>query len=231
MITDLDFDRNIEYLDLLDYSYSRLAVPFDDAGSNMIAGGTGNYIKGVVSAIAGGTRNSIYGDFNTIVGGRSNTIIDFIPAEDSYSRVTFCNALGGLNNTITGNVQYSTILGGSGNLLSNDSLAKMIGSSIIGGTKNYVGGSFSLCAGNFVQVNNKGTAFFADSSTGLKRSSIDNAFILHYDNGIYITGVGANKPPIIFDLNSIPNWNGVGIPPIPIGGVYRNGSVLSVRAS
>ena len=232
MVTDLDFDKNIEYIDLVDYAYSRLAVPFDDAGSNMIAGGTGNLIKGVVSAIAGGTRNSIYGDFNTIMGGRSNTIIDFIPAEDNYSRVIFCNTIGGLNNTITGNVQYSTILGGSGNLLSNDSLTRLIGSSILGGTNNYIGGAYSLCAGNYIHVLNRGTVFFADSSTGLKRSTIDNAFILNFDNGIYITGVGSGKTPMVFDVNSVPNWNGNSSPaPVPIGGLYRNNADLHIRVS
>lgn len=221
-VTDLPTDKNIAKLTLRDYDYARLAsFGFDDAGSNCIVGGTGNSIKGVVSTIGGGTRNKIIGDFNIIAGGRSNYVGDGTEIDSKYPQIGFCNAIGGLNNTLSGNIQFSTILGGSGNFLQNSNEDLNIeGSTIFGGNKNIISGSYSICAGRNININHKGCAFLSDSTTGDKKSFRENTIFLHYSGGVYITGVANGTSPLILEYNKIPTSTAG----LPQGAIYRDGS-------
>jgi len=250
IITDLE----VNYLSLKkvlgESTFGRISsIGFDDVGSSSIFGGTGNYIKGLVNTIGGGIQNKIIGDYNVIPGGRSNIIIDE-PATNIPPQVYFSTILGGNFNKISGNIVDGVILGGENNLMINNAREanrELIASSIIGGKNNLVSGSYSTIIGGTDNVisgnysynlgrniinNTSGSIVIGDGTITGKRSLNRNALTLHFNSGIYITGVGAGTAPIIFDLNSIPSWDGSTPPaPVPIGGIYRNASSLQIRLS
>lgn len=227
--TDMELDKNIAKVVLEDYDYARLAsLGFEDVGSNTVAGGTGNYIKGVVSNIAGGTINSIFGDFNTIAGGRSNKVIDAIAQETKYPQVAFSNIVGGYSNTISGNIQFSNILGGSGNYIYNANRnINRISSSILAGTNNLVSGSYSYVLGRNVNNFKDGASIITDSTTGIKNTFQDNTMVLFFSGGVYITGNAANMSPIVLDVTKLPQHTNTSA--LPIGGIYRNGNYLMIK--
>ena len=244
MATDLDKDYNIARSNLSIFNYARLAAfGFNDIGSSSIGGGTGNYIKGLVSSIAGGVNNTIIGDFNLIPGGRSNSIIDAANLNTQYPKSAFCTVLGGSNNLVTGNLQYTNIVGGSGNLIvNNDQIEEKGYSSILGGTantisgifsnilggaNNTVSGAYSTALGKNINIKNSGSMVFSDSSTGLKNVSQENAMFLNFANGVYITGTQSGNAPIIFDIAKLPTGSSL----VPIGGIYRSGDYIKIRLS
>jgi hypothetical protein len=244
MATDLDRDYNIARANLSIFNYARLAAfGFNDIGSSSIGGGTGNYIKGLVSSIAGGVNNTIIGDFNLIPGGRSNAIIDSANLNSQYPKSAFCTVLGGSNNLVTGNLQYTNIVGGSGNLIvNNDQIEERGYSSILGGTantisgifsnilggaNNTVNGAYSAALGNNISIKNSGSMVFSDSSTGLKNISQENAMFLNFANGVYITGTALGNAPIIFDIAKLPTGSSL----VPVGGIYRSGDFIKIRLS
>jgi hypothetical protein len=146
MATDLERDLNFLGEDLTTAEYNRLSTfGFNDVGSSNIAGGSGNYVEGVVSTIGGGVGNRIIGDFNLIAGGRSNIISDHeVSVYNLYPQINFCSILGGVNNAITGNVKYCNILGGQDNLLRNDNEFLVLNASnILGGASNKLSGEYS----------------------------------------------------------------------------------------
>lgn len=240
--SDLEKDLNIAKSVLSTFNYARLgAFGFSDIGSSTIGGGTGNYIKGLVSSIAGGVNNTIIGDFNLIPGGRSNKIIDIFNPNDQYPKSAFCTVLGGSNNLVTGNLQYTNIVGGSGNLIVNnnniysDSFSSILGgslnivsgtySNVLGGTNNLISGSYSNALGKNITIKNSGSIVLSDASTGVKNISQENTLFLNFANGIYITGQDPNHSPIVFDLTKLPTTNSF----IPKGGVWLSGGVLCVK--
>ena len=227
--TDMELDKNIAKVVLEDYDYARLAsLGFEDVGSNTVAGGTGNYIKGVVSNIAGGTVNSIFGDFNTIAGGRSNKVIDSIEQETKYPQVAFSNIVGGYSNTISGNIQFSNILGGSGNYIYNaNKNINRISSSILAGTNNIVSGSYSYVLGRNVSNYKDGASIITDSTTGIKNTFQDNTMILFFSGGVYITGNAANISPIVLDVTKLPQHTNTSS--LPVGGIFRSGNYLMIK--
>lgn len=242
MVSDLDRDYNVAKSVLSTFNYARLgAFGFNDIGSSTIGGGTGNYVKGLVSSIAGGVLNEIIGDFNLIPGGRLNRIIDISNPNDQYPKSAFCTILGGSNNIVTGNLQYTNIVGGSGNIIINDDpLNDRAYSSIIGGASNEISGafstilggenntvldSFSHVLGRNITVKKQGSLVLSDASTGVKNIDQENTMVLNFSGGLYITGYSA--APIVFDLNTLPTSSAS----VPIGGVYRNGAALHIRLS
>jgi len=194
-----------------------------------------------VSSIAGGVLNEIIGDFNLIPGGRSNKIIDISNPNDQYPKSAFCTILGGSNNTVTGNLQYTNIVGGSGNVIVNNDILNDRGySSILGGASNEISGSFSTILGGEnntvldsfshvlgrnITVKKQGSLVLSDASTGVKNIDQENTMVLNFSGGLYITGYSA--APIVFDLNTLPTSSAS----VPIGGVYRNGAALHIRLS
>jgi hypothetical protein len=244
MATDLDRDYNIAKANLSTFNYARLAAfGFNDIGSSSIGGGTGNYIKGLVSSIAGGVNNTIIGDFNLIPGGRSNSIIDASNLDTQYPKSAFCTVLGGSNNLVTGNLQYTNIVGGSGNLIvNNDQIEERGYCSILGGTENMISGTFSNILGgsnNFVRgeynaalgkninIKSSGAVCLSDSSTGLKDISTPNSMIMNFAGGVYITGTNSGNAPIIFDITKLPTQSSL----VPVGGIYRSGDFIKIRLS
>lgn len=244
MVTDLDRDYNVARANLSTFNYARLAAfGFNDIGSSTIGGGTGNYVKGLVSSIAGGVNNTIIGDFNLIPGGRSNSIIDAANLDSQYPKSAFCTVLGGSNNLITGNLQYTNIVGGSGNfIVNNDQIEEKGFSSILGGTSNTISGIFSnilggsnntisgeysTALGKNINLKNSGSIVFSDSSTGLKNISQENAMFLNFANGVYITGTNSGNAPIVFDIVKLPTESNL----VPIGGIYRSGDFIKIRLS
>jgi hypothetical protein len=244
MATDLDRDYNIAKANLSIFNYARLAAfGFNDIGSSSIGGGTGNYIKGLVSSIAGGVNNTIIGDFNLIPGGRSNSIIDAANLNTQYPKSAFCTVLGGSNNLVTGNLQYTNIVGGSGNLIVNNDQIEEKGyssilggtantisgifSNILGGSNNFISGAYSAALGNNINIKNSGSMVFSDSSTGFKNVSQGNAMFLNFANGVYITGTNSGNAPIIFDIVRLPTGSSL----VPIGGIYRSGDFIKIRLS
>jgi hypothetical protein len=244
MATDLDRDYNIARANLSTFNYARLAAfGFNDIGSSSIGGGTGNYIKGLVSSIAGGVNNTIIGDFNLIPGGRSNSIIDVANLDSQYPKSAFCTVLGGSNNLVTGNLQYTNIVGGSGNLiLNNDQIEERGYCSILGGTQNTISGTFSNILGgsnNFVSgeyntalgkninIKSSGSMCLSDSSTGLKNISTPNCMTMNFAGGVYITGTNSGNAPIVFDITKLPT----GSSSVPVGGIYRSGDFIKIRLS
>lgn len=241
-------DLEINYLNLKDIlgdAYDTISqIGFDDVGSSSIFGGTGNYIKGLVNTIGGGIQNKIIGFYNNIPGGRLNTIIDE-PESNLPPQIYFSTILGGNNNLISGNITDAIILGGEDNTIINpnkDARSANIASTILGGTGNIISGSYSAVIGGTNNVisgdyayglgrnitnRNSGAMVLGDGSVSGKRSLNQNALTLHFNSGIYITGVGTGSAPIIIALNSIP----VGSTNVPIGGLYRVGTALNIRVS
>jgi hypothetical protein len=244
MATDLDRDFNIAKANLSIFNYARLAAfGFNDIGSSTIGGGTGNYIKGLVSSIAGGVNNTIVGDFNLIPGGRSNRIIDVTNLDAQYPKSAFCTVVGGSNNLITGNLQYTNILGGSGNLIVNNdqieergyssilggtaNIVSGIFSNILGGANNIISGAYSVALGNNINITNSGSTVFSDASSGIKKISQENTMVLNFANGVYITGNRTNMSPIILDVSKLPQHTSTSS--LPVGGVYRSGNFLMIK--
>jgi len=242
--SDLTRDLNIARSVLSTFNYSRLgAFGFADVGSSSILGGTGNYIKGLVSTIAGGVLNRIVGDFNLIPGGRSNQIIDLSDQTSQYPKSAFCTILGGGGNLIEGNSQYSNIIGGSGNHilnldLSNDKAGSTIvgGSSneisgafstILGGENNSISGSYSHVFGRNINLTKPGSVVISDSSTGNKNINQENTIVLNFSGGLYITGNALGTSPIVLDVTKLPTSSAS----LPIGAVYLIGTALNVKTT
>lgn len=242
--SDLTRDLNIARSVLSTFNYSRLgAFGFTDVGSSIILGGTGNYIKGLVSTIAGGVLNQIVGDFNLIPGGRSNKIIDLSDTSSQYPKSAFCTILGGLNNLITGNSQYSNIIGGSGNHISNlDGLNDTAGSTIVGGSSNEISGAFSTILGGEnnsisgsyshvfgrnINLTKPGSVVISDGSTGNKNINQANTMVLNFSGGLYITGNAFGTSPIVLDVTKLPTSS----TSLPIGAVYLIGTALNVKTT
>ena len=238
--SDLDYDKNIAKVNLDEYSYARLAsFGFEDIGSSAIAGGTGNYIKGLVSNINGGVLNRIVGDFNAIAGGRNNFIADEDPSR--YPRSVFCTVLGGSNNYVTGNVQYSNVIGGSGNGLINLTKDGILGySSILGGASNEISGTFctvlggennsitglySHALGRNINVTRNGTIAFSDSTNTSKQFNRPDTMFVHFSGGLCITGFAQNNAPLVLDIGRLATASSQ----VPVGGVYREGEFLKIR--
>jgi len=168
MVTDLERDYNVQN-SIIDFSeYTRLAAyGFNDIGSSNIAGGTGNYLQGVVSTIGGGVGNRIVGDFNLIGGGRSNIISDHdYSIFNLYPQVAFCSIMGGAFNAITGNIKYCNILGGQSNTIKNDNeFVELSYSNILGGYKNIISGEYStIFGGNSNAISGKNSNIIGGTS-------------------------------------------------------------------
>jgi len=150
IITDLTRDLALTRNLLGESVYGRLAgFGFDDVGSSTIGGGTGNYIRGLVSVIGGGVKNTIFGDYNVIPGGRSNVIADYV-SDVEAPKTAFCAVLAGNLNTITGSVQNAVIVGGERNYILNTDRSvtnESLGSAILGGKSNIISGSYSAIVG------------------------------------------------------------------------------------
>jgi hypothetical protein len=242
IITDLTRDLVLTRNFLGESSYGRLAgFGFDDVGSSTIGGGTGNYIKGLVSVIGGGVKNIIFGDYNVIPGGRSNIISDFV-SEIEAPKTAFCGVLAGNLNIITGSVQNAVIVGGERNYIQNtdrstpnESLSSAIlggksnvisgsYSAIVGGSDNIINGSYSYGVGRNININQSGCLVLGDSTTSTKRNLGTNTLTMHFASGIYITGVNPGVSPIHFDVNNIPT-SSVGL---PRGAIYVQSGTLKI---
>ena len=244
MAIDLDKDYNVAKSVLTTFNYGRLAAfGFNDIGSSSIGGGTGNFIKGLVSSIAGGVNNTIIGDFNLIPGGRSNSIIDLANLNDQYPKSAFCTVLGGSNNLVTGNLQYTNIVGGSGNSIANNNEFDEKGYScilggannrisgifcnILGGYDNLISGSNNLAMGSNVLINTTGSTCLSDNSINRKNITVPNSMTMNFAKGVYITGNDANVAPIVFDISKLPTAANQ----VTIGGIYRSGDFIKIRLS
>lgn len=229
IITDLTRDLALTRNLLGESAYGRLAgFGFDDVGSSTIGGGTGNYIKGLVSVIGGGVRNTIFGDYNVIPGGRSNVIADYV-TDIEAPKTAFCAVLAGNLNTITGSVQNAVIVGGERNYIQNTDRSvtnESLGSAILGGKSNVISGSYSAIVGGSdntikasysyglgrsINVSNSGSLVLGDGSPQGKRSFVDNSLTMHFASGIYITGNASGTSPLIIDVDRLPTTS-LGLP-------------------
>lgn len=242
IVTDLIKDLSLTRSLLGESVYGRLAgFGFDDVGSSTIGGGTGNYIKGLVSVIGGGVRNTILGDYNVIPGGRSNSISDFV-SEVEAPKTSFCTILAGNLNTITGSVQNAAIIGGERNNIqntdrsvTNESIGSIIlggflnnisgsYSSILGGSNNNILSSYSYGIGKNISIEKKGCLVLADSTDSSKRNISQDSLTIHFASGIYITGVSSGISPMVFDLNTFPT----GTAGLQKGSVYIQSGNLKI---
>lgn len=242
IITDLTRDLVLTRNLLGESAYGRLAgFGFDDVGSSTIGGGTGNYIKGLVSVIGGGVKNIILGDYNVIPGGRSNIISDFV-SEVEAPKTAFCAVLAGNLNTITGSVQNAVIIGGERNYIqntdrsvTNESFASAIVggksniisgsySAILGGSDNIINASYSYGVGRNININESGCLVLGDSTPSTKRNLGQNTLTMHFASGIYITGVNPGVSPMYFDVDNIPTSSAG----LPRGAIYVESGILKV---
>jgi hypothetical protein len=138
----------------------------------------------------------------------------------------YTNIVGGSGNSIVNNDQveekgYSSILGGTANTISG------IFSNILGGSNNFVSGAYSTALGKNISIKNSGSMVFSDSSTGLKNISQENTMFLNFANGVCITGTQSGNAPIVFDIAKLPTQSSS----VPIGGIYRSGDFIKIRLS
>jgi len=243
ILTDLTRDLVLTRNLIGESAYGRLAgFGFDDVGSSTIGGGTGNFIKGLVSVIGGGVKNTILGDYNVIPGGRSNSISDFV-SDFEAPKTVFCGVVAGNLNVITGNIQNAVILGGESNNIENtnrDVASESFASAIVGGKLNTISGSFSAILGGThnnirasysygvgrnIDIDKSGCMVLGDSTPTKKINLGSNTLTMHFASGIYITGVSSGVSPINLDLNNLPT----GASNLPVGAIYRSGDFLKIK--
>jgi hypothetical protein len=171
------------------------------------------------SVIVGGMQNSIFneGDYSTITGGLQNTIQvnsqnSFIGGgylNDIGPNVNYGSIMGGNDNRIVNNVvsndllegDYSTIVGGSQNIINDANYA-----GVLGGSENTVNGNYGFAFGY------RNTAAANALAFGTEATAIADEFSAKYSAGFLFTSQGTNHGGHVADfVNTSTNGNGIRI--------------------
>ena len=146
---------------------------YDNAASSwgVVGGGTDNlgYAVASYATVGGGDRNRAKSDGSTVGGGRYNRAGSALPGTAGAT------VSGGTGNDAP--YKYATILGGGSHEVRGDY------GTILGGWDNECG-TFALAAGRGADASHAGAFVWADSSTGVSRSSTrDDEFNIYASGG------------------------------------------------
>ena len=137
---------------------------YADAGI-VVGGGSNEVQSGWGGIILGGFEHTVNGDASTVLGGDHCDIV----GEDSVAGGQDCDIDGnqcfvfGIGNDVEDDCDWSSILGGSSNIIRNTSRESGARAVIAGGTDNIIDGGWnSFAAGHSARVNNEGTFVWAD---------------------------------------------------------------------
>jgi len=162
---------------------------WDDAniGVNSIVFGHSGKATAPDTTIIGGKENMNQGANSVILGGQNNHI-------ENNSDFSVIVGGGGANNgnRISGG-NYSTILGGNNNTISSDY------ATILGGNNNTISGDYSVAMGQDITIEHSGTIVFSDGQQA-RESSGNNQFLIYAEGNV---GIGMSPDP-----NSALNVNG-----------------------
>jgi hypothetical protein len=153
----------------------------------VIVGGRDNRIgtNVVISLVVGGGENRIANnvDGGLMVGGFRN---DILGSNNPNRREIAPVLLGGSDNEIGRESNWTVILGGDNNRIGTNSASAVI----VGGTNNLIADNcaLSLAAGRRARVNHQGAFVWADSQNASYNSAGVNTFNIRAEGGIYVNG-------------------------------------------